>query len=1159
MSALEKKVKELNSKLTASNKKTEALFDLLYLLQKLFPWLKSILARFVKTSTIPFDEVDKYLSCTKNSSRRNIAEAMNIASKTESTKPSAKTHSSSSVDANNEEEADEIPLARVNNTVMTFSKDRLKDNHELVNNKLKNGTRIQEIIKECMPAGGFCFELPSFDDNQDTKKQADEAAAAIIESFKCLNAVIVSENTGVEIKTPNGEVQKLHSKGVLRHKVLNCSTIENGSLVIIDEYKYINPNCEMDGSTSETVSFNSLTLSGSKLIYRYDCPDMANSHLLNIDDADLNNSANGVTPEMRDQARDGVALLKKQIRIRRDNDIKFFKKLSRAIRVQSPSDIRAVIQQIIKARREEILNFGRLESAYIQPASPLSLHKGPAHTMLYGGTDGLINADYDSQLFQFISPWFRCGYSTKFITSLCTAFIGFNTSKNAVHNFFKQQHQCTGAQSTSVNLINAFCTVLGLCTKASLDIIRSSNLIIADEVTMKQMEESQAIVKYMYSLMNGRDSDERHVCITYTGSREFKHILSLLKPESTGFKAALIHSDGYIGYKKFIRYCYKKKGLIHVTCIVHARRFVMRYLKDSLLLDVYTSILEKAAETEADVFDLIDEYAATNGNLGEIDVRFLKFIHLISMLFAMENRFLSCNTSKSENRFSDPDFMNRLANARIDHYSIIFFLADSIVCELADKFGMAQITRDRDSYKVPDNFTHPGCRAVVYWMNHRNTLVRFLEHPEVELSTNVIERMHRRVVVSYNHFHFMRTPGGSAAFAHLVTALQNCAMAGVNFSDFLDYVMYEYIKARNQIYMDPDLMDKINSDYRERSGINDFDIRDYLWMMPSKCTLTYTDKETGAEIKVEKDLNDELNPTTFMLGYIDSKPFNPYVFKKHILRNDWLYWESDQVSDEQDVYEKTSAISHPATGDAQSVNAAKQSPPATRDAPSVQVASHSPQAAGYASSVSGASQSMPATGDAQSVNAAKQSSPATWDAPSVQGASNSPQAAGYASSVSGASQSMPATGDAQSVNCSSQSPPATLDAPSVQGASNSPQAAGYAPSVIGASQSMTATGAAQSDNCSSQSPPATLDAPSVQGDLHLQLATRDALLSQSPPYTEDNTSGQPSSQSPPDLKAADKHFTASSGQYIEEHKRIKKAHTSERDMGKYNHLSKRLR
>ena len=94
---------------------------------------------------------------------------------------------------------------------------------------------------------------------------------------------------------------------------------------------------------------------------------------------------------------------------------------------------------------------------------------------------------------------------------------------------------------------------------------------------------------------------------------------------------------------------------------------------------------------------------------------------------------------------------------------------------------------------------------------------------------------------------------------------------------------------------------------------------------------------------------------------------------------------------------------------------------------------------------------------------------------------------------------------------------------------------------------------------SSQSPPATRDAPSVQEDLHLQLATRDALLSQSPPYTEDNTSGQPSSKSPSDLKAADKHFTASSGQYIEEHKRIKKAHTSQRDMGKYNHLSKRLR
>ena len=926
---------ELNNELAAKHSKIELLNKTINFYEDLFSsnsFLKLIgkeISKLIKLMLKGKASPEELLVRIKDivrfknqSERRSRAEGLGAVSKGEAAKNRARAiadaDAASQLDTNDQE--DEATLPKQDNTVFSFENKEVGNHYEHVTSCRRQGMTILDILNNSPQKDIFDFKTGSDPDgdvyslNNDSEQMhreiAEQKTFDLIEKIDGIEYAIMLSSTGVQIIDEAGTPKSLHSKGLHRVKIINASSIEHKSLVLVPEYSYVNPDCDYESSDPERLSLSANNISGSKFIFRLSRTGPEFDCLLDLSDEKISEISQNVSKDFVENNFAGLTavreLRRESVRIREQ----FYNRIYEAIYHNDKKALGSVVNELLKVKYKQICKYGRLESAVVQPSAPLVLFSRHARTMVSGasgqGAELMANTLFSS----FSTVWYKSSVSVGLISSAVSSFVGFNTSKNAVYQHSKQGNESYISQPHVVNLINAVGMIMSLSSNASLKVIRDSKLIMMDEVTSKLLEDGAARVKYNFSLMNGRASKERHVCICYTGSREFRHIVALLNANAAGFSAVVLHTDGFIGYKKFIRKVAKTLGITHCQCISHARRAFVRAMKDSGLMAVYESLLEVEEQTNTGILMAI-ERAFDDNTISEVQKLILMFVHLIRMLFSMEKIFISDTPANEVNKFRAPEFMEKLSKQRQDTSSILFFLADSIITELADVHGLAVRTSDGKSYRQSEELCNCSyfSNAVVYWMNHRNNLKNFLENPEVELSTNAIERAHRGLVVSYNHFHYMNTVGGSQAFANLITAKQNCIYAGVDLKHFIEYVLLEYIKARQEIFKDEELIEQINSDYRELSGLEDFDIRDEMWLMPGRRTQIVPDPETGLMIKVVRELSDPVNPSTFILKYINVDVFNPYVYKRKMRGNGLFSADSHGFSKSSEVKVRTDSES----------------------------------------------------------------------------------------------------------------------------------------------------------------------------------------------------------------------------------------------------------
>lgn len=397
-------------------------------------------------------------------------------------------------------------------------------------------------------------------------------------------------------------------------------------------------------------------------------------------------------------------------------------------------------------------------------------------------------------------------------TSLIAYFSFLTVPKSRMHTFLDNNgYEFTKQQLVEYINSSARAVLHPMARHIHKILLSNCSVLQADETTIinRELKTKNGSIKksQIWALASGRSEAVNAVYFHGTSGRNHEHAMKLLGCDMEDLpKVAcrFLTTDSYSGYAAALRKLnadQDKYAVVHTACLVHARRPLHRYLSDCGLLPVYQRLIKNGGFKEF-LKNLDAERAAgKSAALTEKNKALLRIYYLINAAFAVDG-----SAAEKFNRdYTSPDFMQHLKGVRKSATAGLLAFMYQQIEEYVDKYQPF----DMKEKKLPDgrNALRLKCRpaagegpALMYLINVREKLLPLIEHPEVELSTNNVERSLRLGCCARHNMQFLDTTAGLHAFTDCLTIASTCIRNNLSLEEYLLWY-WANIKVRMEDYM----------------------------------------------------------------------------------------------------------------------------------------------------------------------------------------------------------------------------------------------------------------------------------------------------------------------------------------------------------------------
>lgn len=517
----------------------------------------------------------------------------------------------------------------------------------------------------------------------------------------------------------------------------------------------------------------------------------------------------------------------------------------------------------------------------------------PAYTLIRDSNGQMVVAPWSiSPEVNSSAPFFRSTKLSAGFLIVAASVMSLYSPKTTIHTLLDSA--CSNSlafvsRQTLINNINGLGRVLDIVNNQSRkDILSEKGTVLIDETVGKVRSgpNKKTEIKYVWGMRTSFTDSIAECYLQAVGGRAKQDARNFLN-NFEGFNRDTIKTDGYGVYTHLadeINLWNAIQGndhkVTHSTCMTHARRFLHQYLESAGLLSVYNEqLLPKGTEFNQFAANL-RQYAANN-YIDDINIAILSCYYLMNALFAVDNTVVSKHTDRSTQEFKD-----ELQEVRNQYSAYILVVLNAMMEFLAFNKNLVVLSKNGKQYTTnkDTHLSNDITKGVLYWMKSRNSLSCFIEDPNIELSTSLIEQAFRPFAIGRRNCMWFETEAGLASYVNIVNINQNCRLANVPVYDYLLWLMCS-IRARvDEIISNPDKLAQINKIAKLETG-RPFDFAKDAMTLPSRDFYDYLGKdENGKEIvkSTSVDMYSPKNPTSTWLNFIPTEGLTPKDYARLI-------------------------------------------------------------------------------------------------------------------------------------------------------------------------------------------------------------------------------------------------------------------------------------
>lgn len=290
-------------------------------------------------------------------------------------------------------------------------------------------------------------------------------------------------------------------------------------------------------------------------------------------------------------------------------------------------------------------------------------------------------------------------------------------------------------------------------------------VVVADETTFNVLqskglgpcavpeETSQRQKDYVGVKCTPFNAERRIVLLHYLGGRSTEDIETMLE----GIKAGTLVSDGYAAYNRICNA--SPDDLKHQNCLVHLRR----QLLDALNIPVMDNLLF-GSDVDRSVEIVKKRFEEGRG----APFYFCIVLSAISKIYGYEKEIKQGAEEPRE------AYLKRLAEHRRQNAAPAMKAIDTILSGLAEEHACLQNSR-----YVAKNQESLIDKAIVYYMNQRDSFHTFLTDPEVPPDSNVAEVSIRAVTVLRKATDFKQSQDSTKSLCIWLSLQETAAVNGI--------------------------------------------------------------------------------------------------------------------------------------------------------------------------------------------------------------------------------------------------------------------------------------------------------------------------------------------------------------------------------------------
>lgn len=402
---------------------------------------------------------------------------------------------------------------------------------------------------------------------------------------------------------------------------------------------------------------------------------------------------------------------------------------------------------------------------------------------------------FNSEAFSFSPLFLKSKASTGLIVSIATFFSQLGIPKNRVYNFFYGKG-LPFSREHMIGLLNGTARAYfhPIAEAIREIIVKNSVSVIMDESRLQIRENAKGSAdkskkSWIWVINSAFGAKHKATYYTATPGRNSDTVVDLLKDASSTLK--YLTSDGYAGYAKAKKELEKLGVNIKTSkCLAHGRRELWYYLKDSGLLDIYEKYLLPKGSSFSDFKENLQNYLRKPKDrvLRSKERDLLIIFYLINALFVIDSSVICkhnfvCNTREFKAELGDvrAKVSKTVANALFDAVKLYIINHPKVV--------KAQYSKDGTKVRILRNNNAEESKALLYLFKFESELKRFVESPEIELTSNRSERAVKLAIMARKSFMFLNTVDSSHAFTDCLTITANCLNNGIPVYDYIIWLI----------------------------------------------------------------------------------------------------------------------------------------------------------------------------------------------------------------------------------------------------------------------------------------------------------------------------------------------------------------------------------
>ena len=251
------------------------------------------------------------------------------------------------------------------------------------------------------------------------------------------------------------------------------------------------------------------------------------------------------------------------------------------------------------------------------------------------------------------------------------------------------------------------------------------------------------------------DISTPYTCYMPAKSRSSESIFEVLRQ----FPATSITCDGYVGYSCLGGEQGKMSNVEFGCCNVHLRRECI----EGAALPQFVSIRKTKPDADHKQF-VVEQLQSDSPYFAMVGI-----VDAMSKISAIEGSIPPQGEAESREAYEA-----RILKVRQEQEKPLYESIDQLFIAIAPK-----VAEETATGKWKAKVTTPYTKAVLYYMNRRKKLQRFLENPRIPFSTNQIERAIRPMTMVRRAMNFVQSSNGMKGICTAMSLFETARLNGI--------------------------------------------------------------------------------------------------------------------------------------------------------------------------------------------------------------------------------------------------------------------------------------------------------------------------------------------------------------------------------------------